>query len=84
MDVDLLNKYYTGKGMKIALIDNGIAFSNDRIKHYKYDGSEINEQLDEKFLESDNHGTLCGDLICQTAKEVCILRISDVSGQCFR
>ena len=80
LNVDLLRGYYTGHGVKVALIDTGIsaevcAQSLD-VRTYAYDEKEDRiKECPDAIIYSD-HGTSCGKMIQAVAPQATVYSIN--------
>ncbi len=80
LNVDLLRGYYTGHGVKVALIDTGIsaevcAQSVD-VRTYAYDKNEDRIKESPDAIIYSDHGTSCGKMILTVAPQATVYSIN--------
>ena len=77
-DVDLLKGYYTGNGVKIALIDTGVKNDIQKrfiVKDYHYNSENDSVVEGEKNQLLSDHGLACASKILEVASGVNIINI---------
>ena len=80
LNVDLLRGYYTGHGVKVALIDTGIsaevcAQSVDVRTYAYYKNEDRIKECPDAIIYSD-HGTSCGKMILAVAPQAAVYSIN--------
>ena len=80
LNVDLLRGYYTGHGVKVALIDTGIsaevcAESFD-LRTYAYDKNEDIIKVCPDAITYSDHGTSCGKMLLAVAPQATVYSIN--------
>ena len=84
LNINILRGLYSGKGVKIAMIDTGISqdvkkrYQNVSSYFYNYNKQRI-EESDDNIINNE-HGTSCGRMILDVAPQVNLLSINVKKG----